>query len=190
MTAVWQDDGKAVPVTVIAAGPCLVVRQKTKEKDGYEAVQLGFETAKKKNKPDAGQTKNLPDLKILKEFRINEKISFEKGAELKVDQFVPGDKVKVTGISKGLGFQGVVRRHRFAGHPASHGHEDQERMPGAIGAGGVQHVRKGQRMAGRMGGERTTVRNLKVVKIDSEKNLIYLKGAVPGKRNGLLMISS
>lgn len=193
MSNVWKEDGKAVPVTAIAAGPCFVVTTKTKEKDGYTAVEIGLSAGKvkvKRNKPQQGQLKDLPAMASLKEFRVEAVDAWKRGDEIKVDQFQPGDKVKVTGFSKGKGFQGVVKRHRFAGHPSTHGHKDQERMPGAISAGGLQHVRKGTRMAGRMGGDQVTVRNLEVVKIDAEKNILYLKGAVPGGRNSLLMISA
>ncbi|MDP3244414.1 MAG: 50S ribosomal protein L3 [bacterium] len=192
MSSVWKEDGKITPVTAIAAGPCFVVATKTKEKDGYAAVQIGSssgDTNIKKNKPEGGHLKGLPALRFLKEFRVEAVDAWKRGDELKVDQFKPGEKVKVVGQGKGKGFQGVVKRHRFAGHPSTHGHKDQERMPGAISAGGLQHVRKGTRMAGRMGGERVTVHNLEVVKIDAEKNILYLKGAVPGGRNSLLMIS-
>jgi len=187
MTQTWTEKGRVVPITVIEAGPCTVAQIKTKERDGYGAVQFGFGTKKHLTKPMKGHLKELPALRALREFR-GDPGELRRGDTLDVSVFSPGDIVKVTGISKGKGFQGVVKRHGFHGHPSTHGHKDQERMPGAIGAGGVQHVRKGQRMAGRMGGERVTVRNLKIVAIDKEKNRLLVKGAVPGARNSLVMI--
>lgn len=194
MTQTWTDKGRVVPVTVIEAGPCTVTQIRTKEKDGYSAVQLGSGVRKKLTKPMRGHLKDLPQLRWLREVRCQ--VSGVSGPELKrgdvldVSQFASGEMVKVTGISKGKGFQGVVKRHHFHGSPATHGHKDQLRMPGAIGAGGVQHVFKGTRMAGRMGGEQVTVRGLKVVAVDKEKNQLLLKGAVPGARGTLLMIQS
>ncbi len=188
MATVWNDAGKAVPITIIEAGPCRVTQMKTIERDGYSAVQIGFGKKKRLSKPEAGHLKDVPNFSVLKEFRIVPGSDLTRGATLTVAQFQAGQKVHVTGVSKGKGFQGVVKRHHFAGHPATHGHKDQERMPGSIGAGGVQHVRKGMRMAGRMGGERVTVAKLEVVAIDSEKNILHIKGAVPGARNAVLMI--
>lgn len=187
MTQTWTEKGRVVPVTVIEAGPCIVTQVKTKEDDGYEAVQIGFGFKKKETKPMKGHLKELPALRTLREFR-GAPGEMKRGDTLDVSVFAPGDTVKVTGISKGKGFQGVVKRHGFHGHPPTHGHKDQERMPGAIGAGGVQHVRKGQRMAGRMGGDRVTVSNLKIVAVDKETNRLLVKGAVPGARNSFLMI--
>lgn len=196
MTQVWDEKGKVVPVTVIAAGPCYVAQIKTNERDGYTAVQIGYGARKRLTKPMKGHLKELPQLRWLRECRmqnvecrIGDK-EVKRGDILEVSMFAPGEVVKVTGVSKGKGFQGVVKRHHFHGHPPTHGHKDQERMPGAIGAGGVQHVFRGTRMAGRMGGERTSVRGLKVVAVDKEKNQLLLKGAVPGARNSLVMIQS
>lgn len=188
MTTIWNEIGKAVPVTVIEAGPCRVTQVKTQERDGYTAVQVGFGKKKHPTKPAVGHLKDLPAFAYLREVRFGSGAEMTRGATLTVAQFQPGDAVKVAGVSKGKGFQGVVKRHHFAGHPATHGHKDQERMPGSIGAGGVQHVRKGMRMAGRMGGERVTVTNLKVVAIDEAKNLLQVTGAVPGAKNTLLEI--
>ncbi|MEK7607206.1 MAG: 50S ribosomal protein L3 [Patescibacteria group bacterium] len=188
MTTLWNETGRAVPITVIEAGPCQVTQVKTKERDGYTAVQVGFGKKKHSTKPAAGHLKDLPTFAHLREVRLDSGADMARGATLTVSQFQPGDKVEVAGISKGKGFQGVVKRHHFAGHPATHGHKDQERMPGSIGAGGVQHVRKGMRMAGRMGGERVTVKNLKVIAVDEGKNLLQVKGAVPGAKNALLVI--
>lgn len=188
MATVWNDAGKAVPVTIIEAGPCQVTQMKTHERDGYSAVQIGFGKKKRLSKSEAGHLKEVPNFSVLKEFRVAPGSDLTRSAALTVAQFQVGQKVHVTGVSKGKGFQGVVKRHHFAGHPATHGHKDQERMPGSIGAGGVQHVRKGMRMAGRMGGERVTVRKLEVIAVDAEKNILHIKGAVPGARNAVLMI--
>lgn len=191
MTALWNEAGEVQPVTVIQAGPCQVVQVKTQEKDGYTSIQLGFDPKRKINRPLAGHLKGLENYRFLREFRIPEDLisQWKRGDKLDVSQFQVGDKVKVTGISKGKGFQGVVKRHGFHGQGPTHGHKDQARMPGSIGAGGVQHVRKGTRMAGHMGNQQVTVKNLEVVKIDPEKNLLYLKGAVPGGRNSYLIIA-
>lgn len=195
MSQIWNDKGKVVPVTMIAAGPCYVSQIKTAEKDGYDAIQLGLGNYKKLTKPMQGHLKDLPNLRHIREFMLHAPCSMlhdskvKRGDVIDVGVFAPGDIVKVTGISKGKGFQGVVKRHHFHGHPSTHGHKDQERMPGAIGAGGVQHVLKGQRMAGRMGTDRVTVRNLEIVAVDKEHNLLTIKGAVPGARGGLLVIS-
>lgn len=175
MTQIWNEKGKVVPVTILEAGPCTVVRIKSNERDGYSALQIGLPRRRRQ---------------VLREIRLEGTPEFKDGDVLDVGIFAPGDKVKVTGVSKGKGFQGVVKRHHFHGHPPTHGHKDQERMPGAIGAGGVQHVFKGTRMAGRMGGARVTVRGLAVVEVDKEKNRLMVKGAVPGARNSLLMIQS
>lgn len=189
MTQIFQETGEAVPVTVIQAGPCNVTQVKSKDKDGYVAVQLGFEPVKKLAKPQAGHVKDLPLFRKLREFRLTEG-SFERGQALTVEQFQAKDVLKVTGFSKGKGFQGVVKRHGFHGHPTTHGHKDQMRMPGSIGATFPQHVIKGKRMGGRMGGERITVANLEVVKVEADKNLLYVKGAVPGGRNSFLLIKA
>ena len=190
MTQTWTEKGRVVPVTVLEAGPCVVTQVKTKEKDGYAAVQIGFGIKKAKNASKAlkGHYKELTPSRFVKEFRGEASEGMARGSQIDVSVFAAGDIVKVIGVSKGKGFQGVVKRHKFHGHPATHGHKDQLRMPGAIGAGGLQHVRKGMRMAGRMGGEQITVRNLKVVSVDKEKNHLILKGAVPGARNSLVTI--
>ncbi|HAO81181.1 MAG: 50S ribosomal protein L3 [Parcubacteria group bacterium GW2011_GWD2_43_10] len=191
MSRTFQEDGTVVPVTVLQAGPCLVTQVKDKAKDGYQAIQVGFDENKRPaTKARAGHLKPVgKNLRHLKEFRI-EKGEFSVGQVLDVTQFAPGDVINVTGWSKGKGFQGVVKRHGFHGHPSSHGHKDQARMPGSIGAGGVQHVRKGMRMAGRMGDAQVTISNLRVVEIRPETNELVVKGAVPGARHGLLLIKS
>jgi large subunit ribosomal protein L3 len=193
MTRIFDQEGHSIPVTVIEAGPCPVVQVKGKEKDGYSAVQLGY-GEKRKNlfaMPLLGHfTKaKVEPKRMLKEIRIKEGEKVEVGQEVKVDIFALGDKVCVTGISKGLGFQGGVRRHKFRGGSKTHGQSDRLKAPGSIGGSSYpSRVFKGQRMAGRMGGEKVTVRNLSVAGVDMEKNLLLVKGAVPGKRNSYLTI--
>jgi large subunit ribosomal protein L3 len=198
MTQVWQGE-KVIAVTRVQAGPCPVVQVKTaKSKDGYAAVQLGFGARKEKNikKPQAGHLKksgiNSKDgktnLKYLREFRDEVK-DLKIGDVVDVSTFAVGDTVKVTGTSKGKGFQGGVRRHGWHGHNETHGTKDQVRTSGSIGAGGIQHVLKGMRMPGRMGNEQVTTANLKIVQVDQENNILYVSGAVPGARNGLVLIS-
>ena len=193
MTTVFQNDGNAVPCTVIEAGPCYITQIRTIEKDGYEALQLGFEEKKEKNttKPLIGKFKKIktPVLRHLKEIRDFPKGELKEGDTIKVDMFNEGDTVKVTGISKGKGFQGVVKRHGFGGGQRTHGQSDRERAPGSIGGSSYpSRVFKGQRMAGRMGNDTITVRNLKVVTIFSDSNLILIKGAIPGAKTGLVEI--
>jgi large subunit ribosomal protein L3 len=193
MTRVFDQEGQAIAVTVVEAGPCPVVQVKTKEKEGYDAIQLGFGEKRKKlfTQPLLGHfTKaKVEPKRILKEMRTEDVSKFKIGQELKVDLFAVGEKVSVTGISKGLGFQGTVRRHKFHGGPKTHGQSDRLRAPGSIGGSSYpSRVFKGQRMPGRMGGEKLTVKNLEVVGVDAEKNLLLLKGAVPGKRNSYLTI--
>jgi large subunit ribosomal protein L3 len=190
MTQRFLADGTWVPVTVVEAGPCTVTQVKNKDNDGYQAVQVGFGFKRKLSKPLAGHFKGLDNYRHVREFRVDEGGVFERGKMFDLSSFQIGDYLDVAAISKGKGFQGVVRRHGFHGSPATHGHKDQLRMPGSIGAGGVQHVFKGTRMGGRMGGDRITIKNLEVIDIDLEKNLLYVKGAVPGSRNSLLMIQA
>lgn len=197
MTRLYNKEGKILPVTLILAGPCYVTQIKTIEKDGYNAIQIGFEKTKKIKKPQRGHlnrvNKNLPNLKYLRELRLNNKeelAKFKEGQEIKVNNFKEGEKVKVTGISKGRGFAGVMKRYGFHGQPSSHGHKHDMREPGSIGPTDLERVRKGLRMAGHMGNERKTILNLEIVKIDPENNLIALKGAVPGARNSLVIIKS
>lgn len=188
MTSRFLSDGAVVPVTLISAPQNVITDIKTVSRDGYSGVQVGTGNIKKLSKSERGHLKDLPPLRNLREFRVSDASAWKRGDELTLEQFKVGETVTVIGTSKGKGFQGVVRRHHFHGHPSSHGHKDQERMPGSIGAGGVQHVRKGTRMAGRMGNDRVTVKNLEVVEINSEMGTIALKGAVPGARGGLLML--
>jgi large subunit ribosomal protein L3 len=192
MTSIFGNDGEVIPVTVIEAGPCTVVDIKTAEKDGYQALQLGFGSVKEKkvNKPLAGHFKknNLSPKRVLKEFKNFNVSEFKIGDEIKCSIFSEGDIIKVSGKSKGKGFQGVVKRHGFGGiGMTTHGQSDRVRAPGSIGASSYpSRVFKGQRMAGRMGYENVTVRGLKVVKVDPERNLIFVKGAVPGAINSIV----
>jgi large subunit ribosomal protein L3 len=192
MSSVYNNDGNIVPVTVIQAGPCQVVTIKTADKDGYQALQLGFGSRKEKNisKPVLGQYKknNLTPSYILKEFRFPEISNYKIGDEIKVDFFKEGEKIKVRSKSKGKGFQGVMRRHGFSGvGGTTHGQSDRLRAPGSIGSSSYpSRVFKGQRMAGRMGYENVTISNLSVVKILPEQNLILVKGAIPGSINTIV----
>ena len=188
MTQIFKED-KVIPVTLIESGPNFVTQIKTKDGDGYTAIQVGFGAKKEKNikKPQRGHLKNLDNLRWLREFRVEDS-KLNNGDKIDVSVFAPGDKVNVVAISKGKGFQGVVKRHGFHGGPKSHGQKDRHRAPGSIGSSFPEHVFKGKRMAGRMGGDRVTVKNLEIVEIDGENNLIALKGAVPGRRGTLVMI--
>jgi large subunit ribosomal protein L3 len=192
MTQIFDEDGKVHPVTVVNAGPITVVQVKTKEKDGYAAVQYGYGARKEKNVSKAvlGHTKAQGVFRYLREERLKANVlpSVNLGDVLDVSTFAVGDKVEVSGISKGKGFQGVVKRHGFKGGPRSHGQKHSEREPGSIGGAGRAggRVAKGMRMAGRMGADRITIKNLKVVSVDVEKNQIFLEGAVPGRRGTLV----
>jgi len=188
MTEVFTDDGLIIPVTKVLCERCFVTQLKTPDQDGYQAIQLGFGQKKKIKKPLAGHLKGLNNFRFLREFRTNEATVFPKGQAIKVESLVPGELVDVQAFSKGKGFAGVVKRHHFHGAPASHGTKDQLRMPGSAGPTFPQHVIKGRRMPGRMGHEKVTVKNLEVIKIDPAKNELYLKGAVPGARNNLVLI--
>lgn len=203
MTVMWQGE-KAVAVSRVQAGPCPIVQIKEKERDGYAAVQIGYGKKKEKNikkpqkghlnklkaHPAVGGTKLKTNVRNLKEFRCSQdEIAVLKiGDMIDVDTFSVGDTVKVTGTSKGKGFQGVVKRHGFHGQDKTHGNKDQLRMPGSIGAQAPQRVFKGVRMPGRMGGERVTTTNLEIIGVDKENNILLIKGSVPGARNSLVMI--
>jgi len=189
MTQIYDANGFAQPVTVLSVGDLVVTQVKTEEKDGYSAVQCGFGTKNSKNinKPIRGHIKDLGDFRYLKEFRTEKDETLSVGDTIS-NTFQEGDKVTVSSISKGKGFQGVVKRHGFGGGRRSHGQKHSEREPGSIGAGGVQRVLKGTRMAGRMGSDRVTVKNLKVVHVDVEGNKLYIKGAIPGRRGTLVEI--
>lgn len=190
MSQIFDDSGKVESVTVIEAGPCTVTQIKTSDKEGYNAIQMGFDTAKKISKAEQGHLKELGKFKNLREFRIDNTTDVKVGDKVDVSQFKAGDVVKVSGISKGKGFAGVVKRHGFHGGPKTHGQTDRHRAPGAIGATTTPgRVLKGMRMAGHMGNEQVTVSGLKVLKTDPERNLLMVGGAVPGNKNGLLLIS-
>lgn len=194
MTRIFDDQGTQVPVTVIEAGPCPVVQVKSRDRDGYEAVQVGYgaQMAKRATRAETGHAavaglERAP--RVMREFSIVDGEAYEVGQELTVALFEAGDRVKVTGNSKGRGFQGVVKRHGFAGRPGGHGHP-MSRTPGSIGPGtDPSRVIKGKKMPGRMGGTRTTIRNLEIVRVDGERNLLFVKGGVPGARNGYVLIS-
>lgn len=189
MSQIWKDD-KVIPVTLVQAGPITVTQVRTKEKDGYEAIQVGFDATKKKlNKPTKGHLKNLGNFRYLKEFKF-QSTNFKVGDVLDVSQFQEGEKIKVSGLNKGRGFQGVVKRYGFHGGPKTHGQKDRLRAPGSIGATAPQRVMLGRKMAGRMGQERTTIKNSEIAEIDKENNVLMLKGAVPGMKGTLLEIRS
>ena len=191
MTQIFTDDGRAVPVTVIKAGPCRVVQVKTAERDGYAAVQLGYKERPGASKPVTGHfaKASVDPLRHLVEIRTEE--TFEPGQEIRADIFAPGERTDVIGVSKGKGFAGTMKRHGFSGLSASHGTERKHRSPGAIGACATpSRVYRGTRMAGQMGNARVTVLNLEVVEADAERGLLLLKGAVPGPNGALVMVRS
>lgn len=191
MTEYFTEDGKALPVTVISAGPAVVTMLKSKERDGYSAVQIGFGEKKSLGKALKGHLKELGNFRHIKEFRVNTDTEYKVGDKITVGEiFKPGDKVVVSGVSKGKGFQGVVKRHGFKGGPRTHGQKHSEREPGSIGGGLRTRVPKGMRMAGRMGSDRITQKNLEVVLVDAENNTLLVKGAVPGRKGGLVEIIS
>ena len=189
MTQIFGENGKAEAVTVVEAGPCVVIQVKTEAREGYNAAQLGFGKTKKLKSPQRGHLKELGEFKYLREFRLDDTDGINVGDSVDVRLFQAGDLVNVTGISKGKGFAGTVKRHGFAGGPKTHGQSDRHRAPGSIGAGtSPGRVLKGTRMSGHMGNERVTVRKLRVLKTDPERNLLLVRGAVPGAKNGLLLI--
>jgi large subunit ribosomal protein L3 len=190
MTQIFDDEGLARPVTVIEAGPCVVTQIRTAEKDGYEAVQLGYGIAKKLNKPQRGHVKASGHMvKTLREVKAEDYSGVEVGQVFKADTFAEGELVDVTGTSKGRGFQGGMRRHGFSGAQKTHGQSDRTRAPGSIGSSATPgRVMKGKKMAGHMGHERVTVQNLKVLRVDAERNLLLVEGSVPGPNKGTLLI--
>jgi large subunit ribosomal protein L3 len=206
MTQIINDDGVVMPVTVIQAGPCYVTQIKKDEKDGYTAIQLGFGEVKEqrltmaqrghlgllktdKKRPNRKKNIGIPAMRHLREFRTGKVDEYKLGQVLTVDQFEQGDRVDVIGKSKGRGFAGTVKRHGFSGGPRTHGQSDRQRAPGSIGAtSGMSRVIKGMRMAGRMGNARVSSQNLEVVRIDPERNLLAVKGSVPGAKGGLVVI--
>ncbi len=189
MTQIFDERGEIVSVTLVEAGPCYITQVKTGENDGYTALQLGFGETKRLNKPQRGHLKELPPLRHLREVRVKDVQGYQVGQKFDASLFSVGDLVDVTGISKGKGFAGVMKRHGFRGGPATHGQSDRARAPGSIGAMTTPgRVFKGMRMAGRMGNERVTVQNLKVVLVDPERNLLGVRGSIPGSRGGLVMV--
>ena len=194
MTQFFAPDGKCVAATLLSAGPIVVTQVRTKERDGYEAVQVGFGTQlpKRLNKPQQGALKELGHFRYLREYRPKHGgiPPVKVGDKVTVDAFAPGDEIAVTGTSKGKGFQGVVKRHGFHGGPRSHGQKHSEREGGSIGGTGIQRVLMGTRMPGRMGADTVTVRGLKVLAVDSTNNLLLVSGAIPGRRGALIEIKA
>ncbi len=190
MTQLFDENGKVVPVTLIEVDPCTVTYLKTEEKDGYSAVQVGVGEKKNINKPEKGHLKDLGQFSVLKEFRVDNSSDYKIGDKIDLTVFEVGDEVSVAGISKGKGFQGVVKRYNFGGGPASHGQKHNLRTPGSIGALGPQKVFKGKKMPGRMGSDRVFVKGLKIVKVDADSNILAISGAVPGRRGTLIEIVS
>lgn len=192
MSKMFLEDGKSVGVTVVEAGPCVVTQVRNIEKDGYNAVQVGFGKKRNLNKPEKGHLKELGDFATLKEFRSkkDEALNLNVGDKIEASVFEAGEKVAVSSTTKGRGFQGVVKRHKFRGGSRTHGQKHSEREPGSIGSVWPQRVVKGKRMAGRMGGDRVTVKGVKILKVDTENNLVVLKGAIPGKVGELLEIKN
>ena len=195
MTQIFDENGKVVPVTVIEAGPCVVVQKKTSERDGYESVQLGFQDIKERKltKPELGHLKkaNVGPKKYLKEFRLDDVSVYNVGDELKADVFSEGDRVDVTGISRGKGFAGVIKRHNAGRTPSSHGGGPVHRHAGSMGSGtDPSRIFKGKIGAGHMGAEQVTIQNLDVVKVDPELNMIAVRGAIPGPKGGIVSLKN
>ena len=189
MTQIFRESGRVVPVTVVEGGPCTVTQIRTASKDGYEAVQVGFAPVKRLNKARRGHLGRTGLFRHLRELPVDGVEDLDVGQQFNVDVFEVGEKVDVVGTSKGKGFQGTMKRHGFHGGPRTHGQSDRSRAPGSIGAGTTPgRVFKGKKMAGHMGNVRVTVKNLEVVQVDVERNLLLLKGGVPGPPTGLLFI--
>lgn len=186
MSQVFDKDGKLVPVTLVLAGPCYILQKKNKEKDGYEALQMGFKKIEKKNK--LKKSMKGKEYKYIKEERISGDNALKVGDEVNLSMFKEGEVVKISGMSKGKGFQGGVKRHGFSGRNATHGVKHEHRTIGSTGSRFPQHVIKGRKMPGRMGYERVSVKNLKIMKVEPENNLLVVKGAVPGSKGTLLEI--
>jgi len=191
MTRIFTDDGKAVPVTVVQAGPCTVVQRRTGQTDGYEALQIGFErhSRRRTNSPMTGhfESRGIAPLKYLTEFRVDAEEEYEEGQELTVELFSEGERVEVTGQTKGRGFAGVVKKYGFRGGPASHGSKVHRSLQSA-GATDAQRIFPGTRMPGQMGNKQTTIKGLTVVAVDTEDNLLLIKGGIPGPNGGLVII--
>jgi large subunit ribosomal protein L3 len=190
MTQVFLEDGRSTGVTVVEAGPCVVTQVKTVTKDGYDAVQLGFGEARRLNKPREGHLARTEKFKYLREFQTEDMGEVQVGQTVDAGMFESGDRVDVTGTSKGKGFAGGIKRHGFHGGPKTHGQSDRHRAPGSVGAGtSPGRVFKGKRMAGHMGSERVTTQGLEIIQVDQERNLLLIKGSVPGSRDGFLSIT-
>ncbi|MEA2020947.1 MAG: 50S ribosomal protein L3 [Candidatus Caldatribacteriota bacterium] len=193
MTKVFTEKGESVPVTVIIAGPCSVIQKKDTEKDGYNAIQLGFKSIKKNkaSKPIIGHysKSTIEPLRYLREFKINDSKKYTLGQEIKVDIFKQGEKVTVIGISKGKGFAGGIKRHNFSGGPKTHGQKEYYRSVGSVGATDAARVFKGQKLPGHMGTDRVNIKNLEVIRVDTERNLLLVKGSVPGAKGEMLIIN-
>lgn len=189
MTQRFAEDGTVTPVTVVQAGPCVITQIKTVGADGYAGVQLGFGTKKRLTKSLTGHAKDLGTPAHFREFRVDETGELKRGDVITAGVFTPGDPVQVIGTSKGKGYAGVVKRHGFHGAKATHGNKDQLRTSGSIGATDAARVFKGTRMAGQMGDQQVTITGLSIVDVDTEHNLLYIKGAIPGSRNGLVLVS-
>ena len=189
MTHIFTEEGKVEPVTPIKAGPCIVTQVRSQGVDGYNALQIGFEEVKRANKAESGHLANLPLVRYLKEIPSDDHEQVKVGDLITVEIFKQGDRVDVIGVSKGKGFQGGVKRYGFSGGPKTHGQSDRHRAPGSVGAGTTPgRVIKGLKMAGHMGNRRVTVKNLEVMITDQTNGLVYLKGAVPGSRNSMVLI--
>jgi large subunit ribosomal protein L3 len=194
MTQIFDESGNVIPVTVIEAGPCYVTQVRTAERDGYTAIQLGYGETKPQRLTQGQlghlRRNNLPALRYLREFRVrNGELDVEEGQQIKADVFAVGDRVDVIGKSKGRGFAGTIKRHHFNRQPKTHGSSDRVRAPGSIGAGSTPgRVIKGLRMGGHMGDERVTIENLEVIVVDADRNLIAVRGSVPGAKGGIVMI--
>jgi large subunit ribosomal protein L3 len=189
MTQIFSDKGQVLPVTVLEVGPCYVTQIRTNEKEGYSAIQIGYDETRRLNKPERGHLKNLPSLKHLREVRTTQTDGYKVGQKLNASLFSVGERVDVTGISKGKGTAGGVKRYHFRGGPKTHGQSDRLRRPGSSSATTTPgRVLKGTRRAGHMGAERVTAANLEVIQVDLERNMVVVKGAVPGAKNGLIFI--
>ena len=206
MAQVFDEKGVVTPVTIVQAGPCFVTQVKDEKRDGYSAIQIGFgEVSDKrltqgekghlgllksdKKHPQRKKSKNIPPVRYLREFRTNNANQYEVGQVLTVEQFEPGDHIDVSGTTKGRGFAGTIKRHGFGGGPKTHGQSDRWRAPGSVGAtSGTAHVFKGKRMSGHYGNVRYTAQNLQIVKVDPEKNLLAIKGSVPGHKGSLVVV--
>jgi large subunit ribosomal protein L3 len=193
MTRIFTKNGESIPVTVILAGPCRVIQRKNLEKDGYNAVQLGFKEVNKKkvSKPIIGHFNQfkVEPLKYMREFKVDDSNKYSSGMEVKVDIFKEGDKVDIISISKGKGFAGAIKRHHFSGGPKTHGQKEYFRSVGSMGATDAARVFKGKKLPGHMGSDRVSMKNIKVVKVDLGKNLLLVKGSVPGAKGTMVIIN-